>query len=102
MPWTEEIVGYSPWGRKESDITKHACNAVQSLTFVVDCLIKTIPTGLRRYLIVGFISISLVISNVGHLSMCLLTIRFPVFTLHYKGTGVKTEWYWHKNIKIVQ
>ena len=24
-PWTEEPVGYSPWGRKESDRTEHAC-----------------------------------------------------------------------------
>ena len=22
IPWTEELVGYSPWGRKESDTTK--------------------------------------------------------------------------------
>ena len=22
IPWTEEPVGYSPWGRKESDTTK--------------------------------------------------------------------------------
>ena len=25
IPWTEEAVGYSPWGRKESDMTEHAC-----------------------------------------------------------------------------
>ena len=24
IPWTEEP-GYSPWGRKESDMTEHAC-----------------------------------------------------------------------------
>ena len=23
IPWTEEPAGYSPWGRKESDTTKH-------------------------------------------------------------------------------
>ena len=22
IPWTEEVVGYSPWGRKESDTTE--------------------------------------------------------------------------------
>ena len=22
IPWTEELVGYSPWGRKESDMTE--------------------------------------------------------------------------------
>jgi len=22
IPWTEELVGYSPWGRKESDTTE--------------------------------------------------------------------------------
>ena len=24
MPWTEKLVGYSPWGRKESDMTEAA------------------------------------------------------------------------------
>ena len=23
IPWTEELVGYSPWGSKESDMTEH-------------------------------------------------------------------------------
>ena len=23
IPWTEELVGYSSWGRKESDMTEH-------------------------------------------------------------------------------
>ena len=30
-PWTEEPVGYSPWGRKESDMaegTQHACEPI--------------------------------------------------------------------------
>ena len=22
IPWTQELVGYSPWGRKESDTTE--------------------------------------------------------------------------------
>ena len=25
ISWTEEPGGYSPWGHKESDMTKHAC-----------------------------------------------------------------------------
>ena len=25
LPWTEEPAGYSPWGRKDSDRTEHAC-----------------------------------------------------------------------------
>ena len=25
IPWAEELVGYSPWGRKESDMTEHTC-----------------------------------------------------------------------------
>ena len=25
IPWTEEPAGYSPWGRRESDRTEHAC-----------------------------------------------------------------------------
>ena len=24
IPWTEEPVGYSPWGRQESDMAEHA------------------------------------------------------------------------------
>ena len=95
-------MGYNPWGHKESDITKHTHNAVQSPTCVVDFFIRTILTGVRGYFIVGFISISLIIGSVGCLFMCPLTIRLSVFTLHYKGTGIKTEWYWHRNIKIVQ
>ena len=25
IQWTEELVGYSPWGHKESDTTEHTC-----------------------------------------------------------------------------
>ena len=25
IPWTEAPAGYSPWGRKELDMTEHAC-----------------------------------------------------------------------------
>ena len=24
IPWTENLVGYSPWGRKESNLTEHS------------------------------------------------------------------------------
>ena len=27
IPWTEELVGYGPWGHKESDMTVHAYGA---------------------------------------------------------------------------
>ena len=29
IAWTEEPGGYTPWGRREKDMTEHACTAVQ-------------------------------------------------------------------------
>ena len=26
IPWTESLVGYSPWGRRESDMTEHTAH----------------------------------------------------------------------------
>ena len=46
IPWTEEPVGYSPWGRKESDTTEQ----------------------------LHFLSFTRVISDVEHLFMCLLAM----------------------------
>ena len=32
IPWTEELVGYSPWGRKESDTTERLqCHVILDL-----------------------------------------------------------------------
>ena len=28
IPWTENLVGYRPWGHKESDTTEHTCAAI--------------------------------------------------------------------------
>ena len=30
IPWTVSLVGYSPWGCKESDMTEHACMSCHS------------------------------------------------------------------------
>ena len=35
IPWTEELAGYSPWGRKESDTTKHTAQALSTKTGIM-------------------------------------------------------------------
>ena len=32
MPWTEELVGYSPWGRKESDTERPHLHLLKLVT----------------------------------------------------------------------
>ena len=34
IPWTEEPGSYSPWGHKESDMTKHACMHTHTHTHI--------------------------------------------------------------------
>ena len=34
IPWTGKLVGYSPWGRKELDMTEH------SLTHTSGCILR--------------------------------------------------------------
>ena len=47
IPWTEELVGYNPWGHKESDTTKHPRRFImrfcpyiflEILSLVLECL----------------------------------------------------------------
>ena len=40
IPWTESLVGYSPWGRKESAITEATEHAGQSGYFKTSALHK--------------------------------------------------------------
>ena len=35
IPWTEELVGCSPWGDKKLDITEHTCMKNEKITFIV-------------------------------------------------------------------
>ena len=39
VPWQRGLVGYSPWGSKESDTTEHACTVFISLLYIYCCLV---------------------------------------------------------------
>ena len=45
IPWTESLVGYSPWGHKESDMTEVTYHGKSSRSIVRKCknAIKVLP-----------------------------------------------------------
>ena len=48
IPWTEEPgLGYSPWGRKESDTTERLHSLTPSRASQVDSMIKNPPANAR-------------------------------------------------------
>ena len=59
----------------KAPVSPHPCQHIVSfLFFFCSFLIIVIPTGMRWYLIVVLICISLMISDVEHLFMCLLAV----------------------------
>ena len=53
IPWTEELASYSPWGRKESEATEHACTLILRMVLplsicIFNCSVLKEKSCLRR------------------------------------------------------
>ena len=63
IPWTQSLVGYRPWGRKESDTTEHAQTHTHTHTHTHTSTHTPVATGLLSSLRYDYLSSFLTRTN---------------------------------------